>query len=147
MNCLDAAHAVLKDAGSPLHYEDITRRMIDSGLWPCETNTPERTVNARISEEIQSEGESARFCRVGKGVYAESSEAVRLLVSLLDGNCGMFAKGSFLDGRRFETRRCVEVDTELACVMAGWHLLDDRQRQNVLAVIFAATAKQASRVD
>ena len=33
MNALDAAAKVLQGAGGPLHYREITRRILSSGRW------------------------------------------------------------------------------------------------------------------
>lgn len=33
MGLLDAAKAVLADAGEPLHVTELTRRMVDRNLW------------------------------------------------------------------------------------------------------------------
>ena len=67
MGFLDAAEEVLKRAGEPLHYREITGRAIAQGLVETKGQTPARTMNAQLSTSIQS-GESP-FVRVGRGVY------------------------------------------------------------------------------
>ena len=67
MGFLDAAKEVLKRAGEPLHYREITGRAIAQGLIETKGQTPARTMNAQLSTSIQS-GESP-FVRVGRGVY------------------------------------------------------------------------------
>ena len=42
-NTLNAVIQVLKDAGEPLHYKEIARRVLDSHLWTSSGKTPEAT--------------------------------------------------------------------------------------------------------
>ena len=51
MNSLDAVAEVLRRAGKPLHYRDITRLMLESGLWTTEGKTLVALMNA---EQLQS---------------------------------------------------------------------------------------------
>jgi len=67
MGFLDAAEEVLKQAGEPLHYREITEHAIAQGLIETRGQTPTRTMNAQLSTSIGS-GESP-FVRVGRGVY------------------------------------------------------------------------------
>ena len=69
MTTLEAAAEVLRRAGAPLHIEEITQRMLESGLWQSKAKTPRNTVNTRISDDISSKGERSRFRRVETGVY------------------------------------------------------------------------------
>jgi len=70
MSALQAAVAILKEANAPLHYKEITRRMIDSGLWQTNGKTPERTVSSEITKNIELKGDNALFQRINEGVYA-----------------------------------------------------------------------------
>lgn len=70
LSALAAAHAVLKQAGQPLHNREITRRILDQELWKTTGKTPAYTLNARISVDIKKKGEKSRFQRTKKGVYA-----------------------------------------------------------------------------
>ena len=72
-SALDAAYQVLLEAGEPLHYVDLTQRMIDGDFWSTSGLTPENTVNSQIVTEIARRGPRSRFQRVGRGYY----EAVR----------------------------------------------------------------------
>jgi restriction system protein len=67
MTCVNAAHKVLSDDGGPLHYVEITRRIAEGGLWKTKGKTPDATVEARITVEIQNAGAKSRFVRVGFG--------------------------------------------------------------------------------
>lgn len=70
MNVLQAAEKVLEEVGMPLHYKEITRRMIDSKLWQTRGKTPDATVNAEIAKDIKRKGEHSLFQRTDKGVFA-----------------------------------------------------------------------------
>jgi len=69
MNVLDAVHTVLSKAGQPLHYREITARLISTGLWKPTGKTPQATISTGISTDIRRRGESSRFRRVDDGVY------------------------------------------------------------------------------
>ncbi len=69
MSALDAAAAVLEATGEPLHYREITERMLAANLWTTTGKTPWDTVNARIAVDIQKSGPASRFVRVGPGRY------------------------------------------------------------------------------
>jgi restriction system protein len=70
MNSLDAAEQVLVESGVPVHYRDITKRILERGLWTTKGKTPEATVAANLSVDIQRHGDQSRFQRTGKGIYA-----------------------------------------------------------------------------
>ena len=70
MNALDAAAVVLQEAGGPLHYEEITKRMLAGELWTTAGKTPWATVGARIAVDIKERGRTSRFVRVSPGRYA-----------------------------------------------------------------------------
>jgi len=70
MNVLQAAEVALKEAGTPLHYKEITQRVIDRGLWQPDGKTPHATVSATITGEIKQNGTHSLFQRTDKGVYA-----------------------------------------------------------------------------
>ena len=66
---LEAAYEVLNEAEEPLHYEEVTRRMLERGLWQTRGKTPWATVNARIAVDIKELGQESRFLRVGRGIF------------------------------------------------------------------------------
>lgn len=70
MKALQAAEVVLKEAGKPLHYKEITQRMLDRGLWQSEGKTPEATVSSTITTNIQKYGAHSHFQHTDEGVYA-----------------------------------------------------------------------------
>ena len=77
MNTVDAAYKVLQEAGKPLHYAEIARRIVQSKLWLTSGRTPENTVNRDINQEIMHRGKLARFVRLGEGMYAAVPESAK----------------------------------------------------------------------
>lgn len=69
MTLLDAAEAVLAEAGKPLHYQDLASQMLSRGLWTTRGVTPANTVFARIWTDIRDRGDSSRFTKLGKGMF------------------------------------------------------------------------------
>ena len=69
MNVLDAAYEVLRAAGEPLHYREITQRMLDRGLWSSAGLTPWNSVNAVIAVDIKRNREQSRFYRAAPGIF------------------------------------------------------------------------------
>jgi len=69
MHALDAAQLVLNESGKPLHISEITRRMIERGLWQTQGQTPEMTVNSVITRYLHESGPAARVQKVGKRIY------------------------------------------------------------------------------
>ncbi len=65
-------NSIIKVLGSstvPLHYNEITQRIISENLRQNLGATPAATVNALIAESIKHDGDSSLFVRVGKGIY------------------------------------------------------------------------------
>ena len=69
MNVQDAAAYVLKDEGKPLHAKEITRRIIDIGLWSSNGKTPDATVAARLYREIKKHGERSTFVQTAAATF------------------------------------------------------------------------------
>jgi restriction system protein len=72
MKFLDAAYEILKQAGQPLHYREITRRALGQGLIESKGKTPEATMNAQLAVNIkraEEGGPPSPFVRGGRGVF------------------------------------------------------------------------------
>lgn len=65
-----AIDKVLGAATKPLHYNEITERIISDGLRTSLGATPAATVSAQISSSIKRDGASSPYVRVAKGVFA-----------------------------------------------------------------------------
>ena len=74
MNSLDAAAVVLGEADGPLHYREISERILERGLWQTSGKTPWDTVNARLAVDIKR-GADSRFRRVAPGMFTLSEES------------------------------------------------------------------------
>ncbi|PIY27540.1 MAG: hypothetical protein CO105_02160 [Comamonadaceae bacterium CG_4_9_14_3_um_filter_60_33] len=66
----EAIDRVLGAATSPLHYKEITDKILADGLRSSLGATPAATVNAQISASIKHDGEKSPYVRVGKGTFA-----------------------------------------------------------------------------
>ena len=65
----DAIATVLKESPEPLHYQEITERILSRGLKTTSGATPAATVSAQISSSIKHEAGASPFVRVSKGVF------------------------------------------------------------------------------
>lgn len=70
MDSLKAVETVLAEVKEPLHYTEITERILARGLWHTEGLTPEATINARLAVDIKRKGPRSRFMRTDPGIYA-----------------------------------------------------------------------------
>jgi len=76
MKLLDAAYQVLSAVGEPLHHREITRRVLEQGLWLTQGKTPEATLQAGLAIDIKECGKASRFRRIAPGVFALNSLGV-----------------------------------------------------------------------
>jgi hypothetical protein len=60
---------VLTESKEPLHYTDITERILTSGLKTTAGATPDATVNAHIAASIKHDGAASPFVRVARGIF------------------------------------------------------------------------------
>jgi len=65
-----AIDKVLGSSATPLHYNEITERIISEGLRKNLGATPAATVNAQISASIKRDGNSSPYIRVSKGNFS-----------------------------------------------------------------------------
>lgn len=65
-----SAVEVLKKAKKPLHYAEITRLALESGILETEGATPESTMNAQIVVDINHKKEGSDFIRTAPGTFA-----------------------------------------------------------------------------
>lgn len=70
MNVLDAVEKVLVEVRTPMRPEEITRRILEQGLWTTEGKTPDATVNARLAMDIKKHGAESRFQRSAPNTFA-----------------------------------------------------------------------------
>jgi len=67
----EAIEEVLEEAAPyPMHYIDITAKILDEGLWEARGGkTPERSISERLTRRMRKEGENCPWKRVGPGQY------------------------------------------------------------------------------
>jgi restriction system protein len=79
----DAAAKVLEEAeGRPVHYRDILARALSAGFVTSGGQTPEKTLNARMHEEIllsRERGLLPRFESKGNGIFAITTNSAGTL--------------------------------------------------------------------
>jgi restriction system protein len=68
MNFLDSAYEILKEAGTPLHYTEVTSRALAANILDTKGQTPEATMGSRLYTDTKRRG--SRFRRVSRGVFA-----------------------------------------------------------------------------
>lgn len=72
----NAIIAVLTDSKQPLHYREITERILAGGLKTTDGATPDATVGAIITVSIKHDGSASPFIKVGKGIFALRNQTV-----------------------------------------------------------------------
>lgn len=65
---LDAAARVLKDAGKPMNFKEITEAALAAG-WRTNGKTPAATLYAAAIREIAAKGRQARFRKTERGMF------------------------------------------------------------------------------
>lgn len=65
----DALATVLAEAGEPLHSKELTRRVVEGGLWEPGGPTPEATVAAALYSDIKKHGAASRFVRTAANTF------------------------------------------------------------------------------
>ena len=66
----DAIIRVLRESDTPLHYREITEKIISQGYYASDGATPAATVSALISTSINNDGDASPFIKVGRGIFA-----------------------------------------------------------------------------
>jgi hypothetical protein len=66
----EAIEKVLSASKTPMHYREITDRIIARSLRKTMGATPAATVNAQIAESIKHKGNASPYIRVDKGTFA-----------------------------------------------------------------------------
>ncbi len=45
---------------------ELTKRLLESGLWSCDGRTPQATVGAKLYTDIKKKGSQSQFVQAGK---------------------------------------------------------------------------------
>ncbi len=70
LGCLDAAAIVLAEANVAMNCKVLTGDVLMRGLWKTLGRTPEATLYAAIIREIAAKGETSRFIKTDRGLFA-----------------------------------------------------------------------------
>lgn len=70
MGVLDAAAQVLAETGTAMNTAEMVKAMLDKGIWSTAGKTPAATLHAAISREVAAKGDTSRFRKVGRGMFA-----------------------------------------------------------------------------
>ena len=65
-----AAMKILHDENRPMHYEEITKKVLENKLVQTQGETPQFSLLKEMSHDIQKNGESSIFKRIDKGTYS-----------------------------------------------------------------------------
>ena len=66
----DMVAELLRSEGKPMRSKDISKKLLDSGLWKTEGKTPEATVASRLYTDIRKKGDESVFVQTGKNTFA-----------------------------------------------------------------------------
>ncbi len=69
MSFLEAAKRVLAAANEPLHYREITQRVLAEGRLETRGKTPWASMNAQITSSLNRHGDQSPFIRTKPGVF------------------------------------------------------------------------------
>jgi len=64
-----SAIEILNKAKTPLHYSEITRLALESGILETEGATPEASMNAQITVDIKNKGKGSDFIKTAPGTF------------------------------------------------------------------------------
>ncbi len=70
MSIRDAAIQVLKESDKPLHTDELTKKIIEKGLWESHGKTPARTVGARLYLDIKKHRDLSPFVKVAPHTFS-----------------------------------------------------------------------------
>ncbi|GGO38346.1 HTH domain-containing protein [Deinococcus humi] len=69
MTLLAAAQHVLNQSGAPLHTGELTRQMLDGGLWTTQGRTPEASVYSALFMSLKRHGLSSPFVQTAPSTF------------------------------------------------------------------------------
>ena len=69
MTTREAVISVLKEAGEPLHSNEITERVLKAGLWATKGKTPAATIGAMLASDVKAKGAASEFVQVAPSTF------------------------------------------------------------------------------
>lgn len=84
---LEAIMKVLTESDIPLHYTEISEKILSQEYYKPDGATPAASVNAYITSSLKHEESNSPFIRVGKGIYTlkNKPQTVNNIVSVKTG--------------------------------------------------------------
>ena len=68
------AYEILKEAGKPLHSDDITKIALQKGWLKTAGKTPKATMNAQLIVDVNKNGTKSLFKKVAPSTFAINEE-------------------------------------------------------------------------
>lgn len=65
----EVAYKVLREATKPLHSEDITKIALKKGWLKTSGKTPEATMNAQLTVDVNKKGTKSLFAKIGPSIF------------------------------------------------------------------------------
>lgn len=65
-----SAIQILRKAGKPLHYSEITKMALETGILITEGATPEATMCAQLIMDVKNKGKASEFIKTGPSTFA-----------------------------------------------------------------------------
>lgn len=82
---LHAARHVLEQAGTPLHTQVLTRRMLEGGHWLSQGRTPEASVYSALFMNLKRQGPASGFVQTAPSTFGlQSTPPVQVAVNAPD---------------------------------------------------------------
>lgn len=76
----EAIKKVLAESETPLHYTEISERILSRGYYQTDGATPAATVSAQLTWSIKHDSENSPFMRVGKGMFALKNSPTAVII-------------------------------------------------------------------
>lgn len=77
MSILEAVLKVLTEEKRPMSAEELTKCLVDGGLWIPETKTPVASVGAAVYADIKKNGAKSKFVKAGNGYFSLASDVCK----------------------------------------------------------------------
>lgn len=105
----DIAYKILKEAGEPLDYKEITKRALGDN-FVTKGKTPELTMHAQLRDDIKNEKGKSRFIMTGKSTFSINPKFKETR-----NNISSKQKGDIAEARVAELITLYGEETSLSC--------------------------------
>jgi hypothetical protein len=130
MNSLEAIEVVLREEGKPLHYREITERILKQNLWTTEGKTPAATINTALAVNLQEQG-SDQMIGVYKPLPSDRIKFPHEIISAeikIEPQAPVVAFGQAVAYRLFSTKTYIVMPETIA--------KEDLDRLEALCILF-----------